>query len=220
MKIPNKKNLFGGLAAGLLFLGSAHGEGSGVRFGVKEFSLYVEYNDMVPDRIMGMEYLRNPDGLLFDLIAIVQDNKDKLEESNRAIYAHVDGYNKYLSIYQNKPEKKQVFVDNDLSRLEKHAFVKRLCAAMAVDEHNCRLDKDQTHFYVTDRELESEQADVIEFGQFPGTNNQNYSLTDRWSPGKAEISRPRFSKVTVNRDTIYDYFDMLGAAEDATALSP
>lgn len=212
-----KKRLVGAghslLLVAILMFGAAHAEGSGVRLNLGRFTLYVEHNDMVPDKIMGMEYLRTPDGLLFDLIGLVQDNREKLRASHKEIYAHVDGYNKYLAIYQNKPEEKRIFVDDDLTRLKKHKFIKHLCAAMDIDKCACRVDKDEIHFYVSDRELESEHADVIEFGQFPGMNNKKYSLTDRWALGTAGSSGPEFEKVTVTRDSIYEYFDILGANE-------
>ena len=88
----------------------AFSEGSGLNVNLNQLDLRLEFNDNVmKDRITGMEYIREPSGLLFDLISLIQSNKNIVSNVDQDIYIDADNVNKSLSIYLRKEHQARGF---------------------------------------------------------------------------------------------------------------
>lgn len=198
----------------LLFLGTALtnnalAEGAGLNINLSNFDLRVEYNDNVPDEISGMQYIRTPDGLLFDLIALIQKNKDPLAKSNKQIRAEIDSYNRYILVSIQEPEYKEILHLENIKSLDKDSLLKGICEASGIALCDCKGKLDATYVYRSNIPLGKENADLIEFGVFPGNNKRIYTLTSQWKPVSSKSQQPVFRKIDIVRQSIDRYFDAL-----------
>ena len=156
------------LCLDMAFMNDALAEGAGLNINLSNFDLRVEYNDNVPDEISGMEYVRTPDGLLFDLVAIIQKNKDFLAKSNKHIRAEIDSYNRYILVSIQEPEYRKILHLENIKSLDKSSLLKGICEASGIALCDCKGKLDTTYVYRSDTPLGKENADLIEFGVFPG----------------------------------------------------
>jgi hypothetical protein len=191
------------------FANNALAEGAGLNINLSNFDLRVEYNDNVTDEISGMEYIRNPDGLLFDLIVLIQTNKDFLFKSNKRIRAEIDSYNRYILISIQEPEYKEVLHLENIESLDKNSLLKGLCEASGIAACDCKEKFDATYIYRSNMPLNKASADLIEFGVFPGNNKRIYALTSNWKSASPKSKHPMFTKIDIVRQSIYGYFDAL-----------
>jgi len=197
----------------------AHAEGGGLRLTYYKLHIYAEFNDNLrakDDRITGMGYIREPSGLLFDLIQIIQSNRTALRKIDKDIFVSVGNNNKYLRIYQQTEPSYRVLKLNKIKHLDKKVLLAALCKELGVK--TCRPETaKETWFYTSNFNLSSSETDQIEFGCFPCDNHaNNYALTTRFEPSRGpntplahKLAKPEFEKVTVNRQTIYHYFNKL-----------
>jgi len=196
----------------------AHAEGGGLRLTYHKLLIYVEFNDNLrakDDKITGMEYIREPSGLLFDLIQIIQTNRTKLVNVDKDIYVSVGNNDKGLWIYQQIEPSYRILELNKTKHLDKKILLTALCKDLGVK--NCQPETaKETWFYTSNFNLPFRGTDRVEFGCFPCDNANNYALTTRFEPSRGpntplahKLAKPEFEKVTVNRQTIYHYFNKL-----------
>jgi len=201
--------LFFVILAGLLSATIAHAEGGGLRINYNKFNLYLEFNDNVPeegDKVTGMEYIREPSGILYDLISLIQANKDIIAKSDQEIYINTDNLNRSIWLMQDKPVSMWVLKLYNLKHFDSEMLLNNICKTLKIK--NCQ-PPETTYLYVSDIPLKSKNSDLIEFGCFPCSNKQNYTLTDRFTPTKPDAKKPNFSKVAITRKTINRYFQKL-----------
>jgi len=185
-------------------------EGSGLNLNLGQFDIRVEFNDNVSeDEITGMEYVREPSGLLFDLISLIQSNQERVSNVNQQIYVDADNLNKSFSVYLYKPPEGYAVKKYNISHLDKNLLFQSVCKALKIND--CKIpEKDaQTYFYISSLLLSKKRTDLIEFGCFPCNNDLIYSLTKRYTSSEPNVQKPRFTKLTVNRQTIYHYFNKI-----------
>jgi len=188
---------------------SAIAEGAGLNINLSHFDLRVEYNDNVPDEITGMEYIRKPGGLLFDLIALVQANQESLTTSDKHIRVEIDSYNKYVLVSVQEPKYERVLHLENIKKIDKQLLLNGICKATGIGTCDCKGERERTYFYQSNIPLNSKNADLIEFGVFPGVNKRIYSLTERSEGMAANRQQPIFTKVNVERGSMARYFEAL-----------
>ena len=86
------------LAITFLLPTACYAEGAGIRLNYGELDIYVYYNDNAHDKITGVDYIRKPSGLLFDLIKVIQGNKETLLNKKNSITVDIGNYNGYIMI--------------------------------------------------------------------------------------------------------------------------
>ena len=188
----------------------AFSEGSGLNVNLNQLDLRLEFNDNVmKDRITGMEYIREPSGLLFDLISLIQSNKNIVSNVDQEIYIDADNVNKSLSIYLRKNPKGYIVDENKITHIDKKILINGICKALTISNCEIPTKDSQTYFYRSNLNLSKRRTDLIEFGCFPCTNDRIYTLTERFTSKQPNVQKPTFTKVTVNRQTIYHYFNKI-----------
>jgi len=191
------------------FQSNVYAEGSGIRINYNKLKIYVEYNDNAYDTITGMNYVREPSKLLFDLLTLIQKNKKALSDSKLDIFVSVGNNNNYLLISQRKPSYKKHLLLENIKHLDKKILLTTLCKVLSIENCNTGDKKSKTWFYISDSNVSGKSADLIEFGCFPCNNIINYTLTPRFQSSDPNVPTPKFKKVTVDRQTIYHYFNKL-----------
>jgi len=190
----------------------AHAEGGGLRLTYHKLHIHVEFNDNLrakDDKITGMEYIREPSGLLFDLIQIIQANRVALLKIDKDVYVSVGNESKNLWILQQTEPSYIAFELSKIKHLDRKILLTALCKELGVKICQPETAK-ETWFYTSNINLPIRETDRVEFGCFPCDNAENYALTTRFQPGKRPQARkPIFKKITVNRQTIYHYFNKL-----------
>jgi len=186
-----------------------YAEGAGIRINYNKLKIHVEYNDNAFDKITGVEYIREPSGLLFDLIKIIQENSTIADQSNRNISVSIDNYGGSLWIYQETKPSYVALHEKNIKHLDKKLLLTTFCKILSIENCNTGDKKSQTWFYISDSNVSSDSADLIEFGCFPCNNIINYTLTPRFQSSDPNVPTPKFKKVTVDRQTIYHYFNNL-----------
>ncbi len=204
-----RMTLFLTLLLSAVFTSSALAEGSGLNINLSNFDLRVEYNDNVPDEVSGMEYVRRPDGLLFDLIALIQTKKDFLAKSDKRIRAEIDSYNRYILVSIQSPEYKKILHLENIESLDKKLLLNGICEASGIDPCDCKGKLDTTYLYRSSIPLNKEHTDLVEFGVFPGNNKRIYALTSNWKSVSSKSQQPEFIKIDIGRQNIDRYFDAL-----------
>jgi len=195
-----------------IFVMPAYGEGGGLRLTYHKLRIHVEFNDNLrakDDQITGMGYIREPSGLLYDLIQIIQANHTALQNIDKNIHVSVGNNDKSLSIFQRTEPSHFVLELDKIKHLDKKILLAALCKELGVKNCHPKTAK-ETWFYRSDINLSIRETDQIEFGCFPCDNAENYALTTRFQPGnRSQARKPIFEKITVNRQTIYHYFNKL-----------
>jgi len=185
-----------------------HGEGAGLQVTYNNVKISILYNDNVNDKISGVEYIRQPSDALFDVIYILQKNSKAIEKLKKDIQVSVDNYGGHLSVYQEVKPTSVLLRKNNFKHLDNKSLLAAICKGLNIK--NCSINKDATvDVYLSDSYVSSSNTDLIDFGCFPCRNNKTITLTDRYTPTKPNKYPPKFKKVTVNRQTIYHYFNKL-----------
>lgn len=182
--------------------------GSGIRMNFENFTIYAHYNDHADDKITGVDYIRNPDGLLFDLIKLIQDNQSIIKKSNKKISIDIGNHNKYLFITQNNPVRKEIVDIRNINHLDKKLIMNTLCKSLTNKECNYNQNSN-IYIYLSTLLLSSSSSDLIQFGCFPCKNDRSISLSDRFVRDQPNEQTPKFKKTLINRQTIYHYFNKL-----------
>lgn len=192
------------------FHSAAFGEGGGLNLTLNHIELRLEYNDNTEvDNISGMKYIREPSGALFDLISIFQKNRTEISPISQHIHIDTDNYNKALSIYLRKKPKGYLVDLRNISKIDKNIIISGVCKALKIS--NCKVPdkKDTINLFISNSHLSNKSSDLIEFGCFPCRNDRSIALSNRYEPEKPNPYPPAFKKVTVNKETIYHYFNKL-----------
>jgi len=187
----------------------AFSEGSGLNINFNKLDLRLEFNDNgMKDQIMGMEYIREPSGLLFDLISLIQSNRKHISNIDQEIYINADNINKSLSIYLKKQPEGFIY-NKKITHLDKKELLNGICKALKISSCKTPSKDSETYFYRSNLYLSNSTTDLIEFGCFPCTNDLIYSLSKRYTSNNPNAQQPTFTKETVNRQTIYHYFNKI-----------
>ena len=190
------------------FISIVHAEGAGLQVNFNKVKIQIIYNDNVDDKISGVEYIRKPSDALFDVIYLLQKNSASIAALNKDIQVNVDNHGGNLSVYQEVKPTSVLLRINKFKHLDDKAVVSAICAGLNIK--NCTIkDKATVDLYLSDSYVSSADTDLIDFGCFPCRNNKTITLTDRYTPVKPNPYPPKFKKVTVNRQTIYHYFNNL-----------
>lgn len=186
-----------------------HAEGGGLNINLNNFNMRLEFNDNIKnDNITGMQYIREPSGLLFDLVSIIQNNSELVSKFNKDIFIEADNYNQMLTIYEQSPEDKVLLNLKNIKHLDSGILVENICKILLIKD--CKPNKyNSTHFFISNLIISKNNSDLIDFGCFPCRNNRRFTLTDRFTPTEPNQQPPKFTKVTVDRQTIYHYFNKL-----------
>lgn len=192
------------------FLSSSivHAEGAGLQVNYNNVKIRIIYNDNVNDKITGVEYIRQPSGALFDVIYLLQKNSQAIIKLKKDIQVNVDNYGGHLSVYQEMEPTSVLLRKNNFKHLDNKSLLSAVCKGLNIKD--CSIDNNSTiDLYLSDSYVTSSDTDLIDFGCFPCRNNKTITLTDRYTPAKTNPYPPKFKKVTVNRQTIYHYFNKL-----------
>ena len=189
----------------LLFSNVSLAEGAGISLSYLGTKIDVRYNDNVNDKLTGVEYIREPSGALFDLIYLLQHSN--ILDKPKTIEVEIDNYGGSLWIYKSKPNKTVLLDIGNLNALSKQEITKTLCKELGSSK--CIPDKNATiDLYLSNLYLARKKSDLIEFGCFPCRNDTTIALTDIYKD-TTEENMPKFKKVSVNKTTIYKYFNVL-----------
>lgn len=191
----------------LLLPACSFAEGAGLRANVKGFELYIQYNDNGRDRISGMDYVRNPGGLLFDVISLLQANANQISKTGAEYVIEIGNINKYISINKNKPTEETIFYIEKIETLDQTLFKNELCKV--ITGKKCNKIPEQVTLYISDQKLYSDLSDLIEFGCFPCSNKRTIAISDRFISSDKVATPPKFDKTMVTRKTIGRYFKRL-----------
>ncbi len=191
-----------------LLSAACHAEGAGIRLNYGELVIYAYYNDNAHDKITGVDYIRKPSGLLFDLIKIIQDNKETLLNNKNSINIDIGNHNGYIMVEQEKPVYKTLVDFKKIKHLDNKSVLNTICQNLL--NKTCTPHKDdKINLYLSTLILSAKSSDVIEFGCFPCSNDKNTGLTNRFKAQHKNEFPPEFKKVEVTRQTISRYFEKL-----------
>ncbi|MCP4494154.1 MAG: hypothetical protein GY820_43650 [Gammaproteobacteria bacterium] len=193
---------------GFSFMSVIHAEGAGLQVNYNNIKIHITYNDNVEDKITGVEYIRRPSDALFDVIYLLQKNSSSIANLNKDIEVNIDNYGGNISIYQEVKPTSVLLRTNNFKHLDNKMLLSAICAGLSI--RNCTVkDNTTVDIYLSDSYVSGSETDLIDFGCFPCSNNKTITLTDRYTPMRANAYPPKFKKVTVNRHTIYHYFNNL-----------
>lgn len=188
---------------------TTYAEGGGFRFAYNDFTLYLEFNDNVPeegDEVTGMGYIREPSGFFYDLLSLIQANQKIISKSKQYIYINPDNINQTIWIKQQEPVEKWILELDKLKHFDSRVLLENTCKALNIKK--C-VPPESTHIYVSDIPLAKHKVDLVEFGCFPCNNDLLYTFTDDCSTTSSDVKKPKFKKITITRKTINKYFRKL-----------
>ena len=84
-------------------------------------NLYLEFNDNVPeegDEVTGMGYIREPSGILYDLISLIQANQQLISISRQDIYVMTDNIGRMIIIFEKQQGDKDSNIVLDMEDLK------------------------------------------------------------------------------------------------------
>ena len=185
-----------------------HAEGAGLKVNYNNVKISIVYNDNVEDNITGVEYIRHPSGALFDVVYLLQKNSRIISKLNKDIQVNVDNFGGNLSVYQEVKPTSVLLRKNNFKNLDKKALLLAICSGLNIKDCSVK-DNATVDLYLSDSFMSHSNSDLIDYGCFPCRNNKTITLTDRYTPTKSNVYPPKFRKVSVNRQTIYHYFNYL-----------
>lgn len=185
-----------------------YAEGAGLQVNYNNVEVSITYNDNVNDKITGVEYIREPSGALFDVIHLLQKNYKTTLTSNKNLKVNIDNHGGSLWVYQKEKPSTVVLDISNLKNLDNKIMLTAICKGLNLK--GCSVTNNATvDLYLSDSYVSSTDTDLVDFGCFPCRNNKTITITDRYTPAKPNKYPPKFKKVTVNRQTIYHYFNKL-----------
>lgn len=195
--------------SGFFVSAAVYAEVPGININYNEFNLRIEFNDNAEDRITGMEYVREPSGMLFDMVYLIQSNAKRAAKLESDLLVKLGNNAGSVLINRNKPEYRRIKYEKNLKKLDADMLYRVICREITGKECVRPAKNATTWFYVSDTLLMPVETDLIDFGCLPCENIKRYTLTKRFDPAKENSYPPRFKKVTVDRVSIYHYFNKL-----------
>jgi len=190
------------------FISIVHAEGAGLQINYNNVKVSIIYNDNVEDKITGVEYVRQPSGALFDVIYLLQKNSASIVTLNKDIQVNIDNYGGNLSVYQEVKPTSILLKKNNFKNLDYKELLSAICSGLKIKDCSIK-DNATVDLYLSDSYMSNSHSDLIDYGCFPCRNNKTITLTNRYMPAKPNAYPPKFKKVTVNKQTIYHYFNNL-----------
>jgi len=188
---------------------AVYAEGGGFRINYNDFNLYLEFNDNISehnDAVTGMGYIREPAGIFFDILSLIQANREVIAKSRQHIVIYPDNENGSISIdvsQQGDQASTQILDLQNQKHFDAAMILKHVCKAMKLEK--CQ-PAEATWIYVSEKPLVGFQSDMIEFGCFPCNNAIIYTLTDHLVATDPGDKLPRLKKTIIDRKSINNYF--------------
>ena len=185
-----------------------YAEGAGLHVTNKNIKISIRYNDNVEDKITGVNYIREASGALFDVTYLLQQHNSSTSTLKKNITIKINNDSGRLRAYQKEEPSSALMRLNKIKHLKKDDLLFAICKGLSIQ--HCTIDNDATiDLFISNSHLSNKSSDLIEFGCFPCRNNRSVALSDRYTPEKPNPYPPAFKKVTVNKETIYHYFNKL-----------
>ncbi len=182
-------------------------EGGGLNISYNNINIRVEFNDNIDkDNVTGMEYIREPAGLLYDLIYLLQNNKQELNDIKQDVFVEADNLNKSLSIYLKYKPQGYVLDSSDVSHFDKEKLLKGICQSLKVSDCIADINNTGTYLFYNESGMTIDTADLVEFGCFPCENKKNYTLTYKKAETTGLNNSEPCKKLKITRKTIGKYF--------------
>lgn len=196
------------LYSNFIFAGSASAEGAGLKINLNSTKISIIYNDNVEDKIVGMDYIRDPSELLFELIYLLNKNKKNILKFKKNIKISIDNDKGDIWVYQKENPSKVLLDIRNSKKIDGEILIKSICKGL--DINKCKIEKNvKTSIYLTDIAVTAQQSDLIEFGCFPCKNNRTITLTERYENNSSRGRVPKFKKVVISKKTICKYFNKI-----------
>ena len=193
-----------------LWSSSVLAEGGGFNVNYRDINIRVEFNDNIKnDHVSGMTYIREPSGLFYDVIYLIQTNRQFLEHIKQDVFVDADNLNNSLSIYLKYEPKGYILDESNVMHFEKTKLISGICRSLQL--LNCVIDGNNkgTYLFYNKVDMSSDDADLVEFGCFPCANKKNYTLTHIGSNLEDSKNSANCNKIEINRNTIGKYFQKL-----------
>lgn len=185
-----------------------YAEGAGLHINNKNVKISIRYNDNVEDKITGVNYIREASGALFDVTYLLQQHNSSISTLKKNITIKINNDSGRLRAYQKEEPSSVLLKLNEIKHLKKDDLLSAVCKGLSIE--HCTIDNNATiDLFISNSHLSNKSSDLIEFGCFPCRNDRSIALSDRYTPAKPNPYPPAFKKVTVNKKSIYHYFNKL-----------
>ncbi len=175
--------------------------------------------DLLYYRPGDLDYIQDPSGLLFDLIALFQENYGALSQEEKDISIEILGYknerdwedplqesNIIMQIIESEDSAgklNSVSWSVPFKKLDRSLLERQVCAVLPVMDCGLGAAK-ETYLYITENDDHSGNSLMVTFGAIPGSRYSPYPFL-RPLQGREK----QFRKVTVKRSEMNMYFDSL-----------